>query len=189
MGKNEKSDPSAIVVGGIDIVSNKLHVELAAIKRRVPSKLTSDLIDMQREYRCRAIGFENNNAYEWARQDLIKEGLRKGVPLPLVPVTATVGPEVRIDSLEPYVTDRFEPSILFHARLIALLAELDSWPEPQSGHHYDGLSALHILWMIASTRAAGYSGGYQPVVQVSENLNHYRAPVDDAFSQRRERGF
>ncbi|RQU98115.1 hypothetical protein DF039_38385, partial [Burkholderia cenocepacia] len=76
MGKNEKSDPSAIVVGGLDRVSRKLHVMYASIKRRVPSKLEADLIAVQREYRCQAFGFENNNAYEWARQDLVKAGLR-----------------------------------------------------------------------------------------------------------------
>ncbi|KDB09503.1 hypothetical protein LIG30_1475 [Burkholderia sp. lig30] len=162
MGKGESSDPSAILVGGLDVVSRKLHVEYAEIKRRVPSKLAADLIAVQREYRCLAFGFENNNAYEWARQDLLRTGLRAGVPLPLVAVTATVAPEVRIDSLEPYITDRIAPSLLIHPALTALLAELDSWPEPQGAHHYDGLSALHILWMLAQTR--GYTGndGYVP---------------------------
>ena len=162
MGKGETSDPSAILVGGLDVVSRKLHVEHAEIKRRVPSKLAADLIAVQREYRCLAFGFENNNAYEWARQDLLRTGLRAGVPLPLVAVTATVAAEVRIDSLEPYITDRIAPSLLIHPALTALLAELDSWPEPQGAHHYDGLSALHILWMLAQTR--GYTGndGYVP---------------------------
>lgn len=163
MGKNEKSDPSAIVAGGLDIVNRKLHVISASIKRRVPSKLEADLIAAQREHRFQAIGFENNNAYEWARQSLVKAGLAKGVPLPLVGVTAVVSPEIRIDSLEPYITDRLEPSILFHPGLTGLLAELDAWPEPQAGHHYDGLTALHILWMIAQSR--GYAiGDFEPVV-------------------------
>lgn len=160
MGKGESSDPSAIIVGGLDVVSRKLHVEYAEIKRRVPSKLAADLIKVQREFRCLAFGFENNNAYEWARQDLLKTGLRAGVPLPLVAVTATVAPEVRIDSLEPYITDRLAPSLLLHPSLTALLAELDSWPEPQTAHHYDGLSALHILWMVAQTRGHTGDDGY-----------------------------
>lgn len=163
MGQSRKSDPSAIVIGGLDVVSRKLHVAYASIKRRVPSKFETDLIGAQREYRCQALGFENNNAYEWARQSLIKAGLSAGVPLPLVGVTATVAPEVRIDSLEPYVTDRFSASILFHAGLTQLIAELDAWPEPQTGHHFDGLSALHILWMIAQTRGHAI-GEFEPVV-------------------------
>ncbi|HZZ04629.1 hypothetical protein [Paraburkholderia sp.] len=163
MGKGEKSDPSAIIVGGLDTVSRKLHVVHCEIKRRVPSKLESDLIKVQREFRCLAFGFENNNAYEWARQSLVQAGLRAGVPLPLIGVTATVAPEVRIDSLEPYITDRITPSILLHPALAGLLAELDSWPEPQGTHHYDGLTALHILWMIAQSRGYAITDPYTPV--------------------------
>lgn len=154
MGKGETADPSAILVGGYDPQTLKLHVVEASIKRRVPSKLEADLIAAQREYRCQAIGFENNNAYEHMREDFINAALGKGVALPLVGITATVPPEVRIDSLEPFVCD-IDPRILFHARLTLLLAELGDWPDPQPGHHYDGLTALHILWMIAVSRAGG----------------------------------
>lgn len=154
MGKGEKSDPSAILGGYYDTQRQKLHVDYAAIKRRVPSKLEADLITFQREFKCLAIGFENNNAYEHSRQTFITAGLAKGISLPLVPVTATVDMEVRIESLEPYITDAFDPRILFSPALTLLLAELDSWPEKQSSHHYDGLSALHILWMISVSRSA-----------------------------------
>lgn len=153
MGRGEKSDPSALIAGGWDRNKKKLHVVEASIKRRVPSKLEADLIDFQREFKCQAIGFENNNAYEHSRQTFITAGLAKDVALPLVGVTATVDMEVRIESLEPFITDAFDPRILFSPALTQLLAELDSWPEKQSGHHYDGLSALHILWMIATTRS------------------------------------
>ena len=164
MGRGEKSDPSALIAGAWDRERMKLHVAEASIKRRVPSKLEADLIAFQQEYRCQAIGFENNNAYEHSRQTFIQAGMRKGIPLPLIAITATVEQEVRIDSLEPYITDAFEPRILFNPALTLLLAELDSWPEKQGHHHYDGLCALHILWMIASTRGAyGGSNGFQSI--------------------------
>ncbi|MBX9792946.1 MAG: hypothetical protein K2Y02_01465 [Burkholderiaceae bacterium] len=161
MGQNEKSDPSALVVGGLDPRMKRLHVMEAVIKRRVPSKLEADLIGMQREFHCRAIAFENNNAYEHSRQTFINAGLQAGVPLPLIGVTATVPAPVRIDSLEPYITDPAVPSILLHPSLILLNAELDTWPEPQSNHHYDGLTALHLLWCIAITRGVGMYDQFQ----------------------------
>ena len=160
--------------GAWDRERNKLHVVEASIKRRVPSKLEADLIAFQREYRCLAIGFENNNAYEHSRQTFIQAGMRQGVPLPLVAVTATVEQEVRIESLEPYITDAFEPRILFSPALTLLLAELDSWPEKQGHHHYDGLCALHILWMIASTRGA-FAGslGFESLARRSAGDDDY----------------
>ncbi|MFA7242367.1 MAG: hypothetical protein WC091_19820 [Sulfuricellaceae bacterium] len=155
MGKGETSDPSAILVGGYDLQAKKLHVIEAKIKRRVPSKLEHDLIEAQREYSMVAIGFENNNAYEHSRQTFILAGMAANVPLPLVGITATVPAAVRIDSIEPYISDSFEPRILFHAGLAQLLDELDTWPQIMSGHHYDGLTALHLLWTLATTRGAG----------------------------------
>lgn len=61
------------------------------------------------------------------------------------------------------------PSILFHSGLTALLAELDEWPEPQGNHHFDGLTALHILWMIAQSRAHFATGGYIAVPKRGSN--------------------
>lgn len=159
MGRGEQSDPSALLAGAWDREHQRLHVVEASIKRRVPSKLEADLITFQQEYRCLAIGFENNGAFEHSRQTFVTAGLAKQVPLPLIGITASVEQELRIESLEPYITDAFEPRILFNPALTQLLAELDSWPEKQSNHHYDGLCALHILWMIASTRGAG-AGAY-----------------------------
>lgn len=154
MGKGEHSDPSAILVGGWDREQNKLSVIEASIKRRVTSKLEADLIAMQQEYKMRAIGFENNNAYEYMRSEFVKNALAKEVALPLIGVTAVVSPDERIDSLEPFICDRISPRILLHASLTQLLDELDTWPEKQSQHHYDGLTALQILWMVAVSRSA-----------------------------------
>jgi len=154
MGKGETSDPSAILVGFYDNQTQKLHVEHADIKKRVPSKLEADLINAQREYGCMGWAFENNNAYEYMRTSFMTNAAAKKVVMPLVGVTATVPQEVRIDSLEPFITDA-DPQILFSSNLIRLLEEMDDWPEKQSHHHYDGLVALHLLFHIAVTRAGG----------------------------------
>ncbi len=72
VGASAQSDPSAIIVGGWDTEKQVLNVIEAAIKRRVPSKLEADLIAAQREYQMRAIGFENNGAFEIQRQNIAK---------------------------------------------------------------------------------------------------------------------
>jgi hypothetical protein len=153
MGKNETSHPSALIIGGWDTEKNKLNVIESECKRRVPSKLESDLIAAQREYRCGAWAFENNNAYEHSRQTFVKAGLDAGVTLPLVGVTNVVGAEVLIEGLEPLICDAFEPRILFHPGLILLLEHLEQYPDKGAGgYDNDDLLALALLWMIASTR-------------------------------------
>jgi len=155
MGKTQTADPSAIVVGAMDTETSKLHVVEALSKRRVTSKLESDLVAIQREFNCQAIGFENNTAFEYMRTDFRRRALADhDIALPLVGVTSIVDMAVRIDSLEPFIND-IDPQILFHAKQTQLLDQLDEWPEKQTNHHFDSLVALHILWMISSTRAGG----------------------------------
>ena len=177
MGRGEQSDPSCIMAGAWDRERSKLHVEYAAMKRRLPSKLEADLITFQRDFRCLAIMFENNNAYEHSRQTFVTNGLKAGIALPLIGHTESVAPEVRYDSLEPYVNDAMEPRILFNPALTLLLAQLDSWPEKQSGHHYDGLSALYLLWKLVSTRGGtiGAMNGFQSIPRRgnSDNENDF----------------
>jgi hypothetical protein len=154
MGKGEKSDPSALIVGGFNTDSLELNICHAERKRRTPSKLLADLIKLQRLFGCQAWGFENNNAYEYMRISYMDEAARLGVVLPLVGVTATVPQEVRIDSLEPVISS-MAPRILFQADQIQLTDELDTFPEKQTDHHYDLLCALHILYSIAVSRSGG----------------------------------
>ena len=155
MGKGETSDPSAILVGFYcNLNKPKLHVEHADIKRRVTSKLEADLIRAQREYGCVSWAFENNNAYEYMRTEFMKNAAAQKVVMPLAGITATVPPEVRIESLEPFICD-VDPQILFLPKLTRLTEELDDWPEKQTHHHFDGLVALHLLWYLVVTRGGG----------------------------------
>ena len=154
MGKTEKADPSALMVGFYSRELQKLHVEYESRKVRGASRLLSDLIRCQREYNCLVWGFENNNAFDYMRADFIKRGLDQGVPLPLRGVTAVTNQEERIGALEPFVTNT-PAQIAFHARCRLIMDELENWPDKQSNHHYDLSSALTILWMIASTGAGG----------------------------------
>ncbi len=167
MGKGEQSHPNALIIGGYDRELRKLHVLECSIKRRVPTKLLADMIAMQREHRCSVWGFENNNAYEYMRSSFRTAGRAQSVNLPLIGIPSTVDRVVRIDALEPEINDAFEPSIVFHGNCKALLDELDTWPEKQPGHDYDGLCALEILWQLATSRysrieyqsTAGMGGG------------------------------
>jgi hypothetical protein len=154
MGRGQTSDPSAILAGGWNVDTKQLHIEYAKSKRRLPSMLGFDLIEFQKEFKCLAIGFENNNAYEHSRQTFIDAGLESGIVLPLIGVTASIPLELRIGSLEPFVTDKLAPKILIHSGLTQLIEQFEEWPEPPSGHHYDLLSGAHLLWHIASTRGA-----------------------------------
>lgn len=154
MGKGQSAHPSALIVGGFDLESLILHVLYVSRKRRVPSKLEADLIMLQKEFKCMAWGFESVNAYDHMRTSFIDAALRQNVYLPLVGVTTNVPKEVRIDGLEPVISS-MSPRILFQADQTQLTDEMDSFPEKQTEHDYDGLDALQILYATAVSRAGG----------------------------------
>ncbi|SFC04618.1 hypothetical protein [Pseudoalteromonas denitrificans] len=154
MGKSEKADPSALLVGLYSRDLGKLHLEYESRKVRGASRLLNDLIRCQKEYGCVLWGFENNTAFEYMRSDFIKRGLEQHIALPLRGVTATISQEERIGALEPFVTNT-PAQIAFHTKCRLVMDELENWPDKQTHHHYDLSSALTILWMVASTGAGG----------------------------------
>lgn len=154
MGKTEKADPSALLVGFYSRELQKLHVEFESRKVRGTSRLLNDLIRAQREFNCQVWGFENNNAFDYMRSDYIRRGLEQGVALPLRGITATISQEERIGALEPFITNQ-PAQIALHSSCRLLTDELENWPDKQTGHHYDLSCALALLWMVASTGAGG----------------------------------
>lgn len=164
VGRGRSADPSTLMVGGWDTVRRQLNVIDVRKRRRVPSKLSADLIAMQREHQAMRWGFENNGAFEVQRQQIVRDAIDAGVPLSMVGLTSSVEQEARIDGLEPFITDQLEPRIQFSQNVVQLLDELDTWPEPQSGHHYDALSALEIMWRLVTTRLVG-SEGFQSLAR------------------------
>jgi len=154
MGKNESADPSALTVGYWCRDLKKFHVEYCERKRRVPSKLIADLIRLQKEYHCVTWGFENNNAYEFMRTKFMDEALSQQVTLPLSAFTAVLSQFEYIESLEPFVTD-VDPKLLFHSKARHVIEELETFPDKENHHHYDGLVSTHLAWVAASTGAGG----------------------------------
>ncbi|WP_295451940.1 hypothetical protein [uncultured Thiodictyon sp.] len=152
-----RNHPSGILWGYWNPTHKTLHVREDSVKRRAPSKLRSDLVAGQRRHHARHIAWENNQAQEDSRRTSIQYGLEQGCPLPLVGVTAIEDRVVRIESLEPYLTDPVAPSILIHPACAALVSELETWPEAQPHHDYEALCCLYMLWGLAASRAQSYA--------------------------------
>jgi hypothetical protein len=152
VGKGKHSDPSAIVVGAWCTDLKKLHIEIAASKRRVMTKLQADMIVLQREYPIVLWAFENNGAFEHTRQALMAAALSEKVVMNLRGVTATsqAGPEVWIDGMEPHIN---LGRIVVKAQQAMLLEQLRDWPNAQPHHHFDLLVALYLCWAVAATGA------------------------------------
>ena len=146
---NKKRDPAATLVGGWDRNHGKLSVVEAKVARRLPDLQITHIIDFQREYQCLTWGIEAVQFQEFFRTELVKRSVQAGVPVPAVALTPHSDKDLRIESLSPHVNNGL---ILFHPSHTVLNSQLRHWPEAD---HDDGPDALHMLWMLAISRAGG----------------------------------
>jgi len=144
LGKNNRSrDPSALLVGAKDEGSGRLWVVEAQIRRRVPDKIITDVIALQRSYKCVRWAVEAVQFQEFLRQVLIERSVKEGCPVPAVAVTPHTDKALRIEALQPYVTGGL---ILLHPSQTTLIEQLTHFP---NADHDDGPDALEMLWSLA----------------------------------------
>jgi predicted phage terminase large subunit-like protein len=155
-------DPSAILVGGWDLNNKRLDVVEASIALRKPNVIISRTIDFQREYNCALWVVEAVQFQEFFREILIEKSLEAKVPVPARPVTPHSDKDLRISSLEPYVTDG---RIRFNQRHKLLLEQMRHHPKPDVKK--DGPDALEMLWTLASRNSAG-------IPQIHSTGGHHR---------------
>jgi predicted phage terminase large subunit-like protein len=159
--KGASRDPSALLVGGFNRATGVLDVVEALIKKRLPDKIIEDVISLQKEYKCLLWAVEVVQFQEFLKTELVKRSARQGVPVPAVGITPNADKLLRIETLQPHMANGL---IRLHPSQKTLIDQLRHFPKAD---HDDGPDALHMLWMIAPTRAAGIA--YQGAGRSTEN--------------------
>ena len=157
LGKSGKGrDPSALLVGGLNRRTGVLDVVEANIKKRLPDRIISDVIALQREYRCMVWGVETVQFQEFLKDELVKRSAQLGIPVPARGIKPTADKALRIESIQPHVQNGL---IRFHSSQTVLLDQLRHFP---MADHDDGPDALQMLWIVATTGLA--SNNARPIV-------------------------
>lgn len=144
LGKHGASrDPSALLVGGFNRTTGILDVVEAKIAKRLPDKIISDVIELQRQYRCVLWAVESVQFQEFLRTELVKRSARLGIPVPARAVIPHSDKLLRIESLQPHIANGL---IRLHPSQTTLIEQLTHFPKAD---HDDGPDALHMLWAIA----------------------------------------
>ncbi|NVM78892.1 putative phage terminase large subunit-like protein [Duganella sp. SG902] len=168
LGKKGKSrDPSALLIGGGNRVTGVLDVVEAKIAKRVPDKIISDIITLQREYNCVAWAFEVVQFQEFLRTELVKRSAAQGMPVPAIPVTPHEDKILRIEALQPHVANGL---IRLHPSQNTLMDQLKHFP---MADHDDGPDALQMLWAIFLARMGGTRGRSSGRRRSSSNTSDY----------------
>ena len=149
LGKAGNSrDPSALLVGGLNKRTGILDVVEALIKKRLPDRIISDTIELQKQYNCLLWAVETVQFQEFLKDELVKRSAAMGIPVPARGVKPTADKHLRIESLQPHMQNGL---LRLHPSQSTLIEQLRHFP---MAAHDDGPDALHMLWMISKTGIA-----------------------------------
>lgn len=163
-------DPSALLVGRLDLKTRWLDVVVADIKKRLPDKIISDVIALQKRWNCVLWVVEAVQFQEFLRTELIKRGAEQGVPIPARATQPSTDKLLRIETLQPYM---LSGQIRLHASQVTLIEQLRHFPKAD---HDDGPDALEMLWKAAQSGWGAPAVASRPRVRAgtsSVNLNGY----------------
>ncbi|TVO57541.1 phage terminase large subunit [Denitromonas halophila] len=153
LGKEGKSrDPSALLIGGFNRQTGVLDVVEALIKKRLPDRIIEDVISLQMEYRCLLWGVETVQFQEFLYSELVKRSAARGVPVPARAIKTNSDKLLRIETLQPHMTNGL---IRLHPSQNTLVEQLRHFPKAD---HDDGPDALEMLWQVATNGLIGAQG-------------------------------
>lgn len=152
LGKNNKSDYSAIITVAKDKNSGYLYVVDADLKQRKPSKIISDVLGkadwIKREFKkkYKRFGCETNQFQDFLKEKLAEESAKEGIYLPIKGINQTGNKVLRIQRLEPDIQNKY---IKFNKKHKLLLEQLKFFPQAAND---DGPDALEGATSLAKTK-------------------------------------
>jgi predicted phage terminase large subunit-like protein len=147
MGKRSaRSDPSAIVIGALG-PDGQIDILEADIQKRHPDAILDSLLDYHERYQFTRIVIEEVQFQELFKDQVIKEGAKRGLYPPVEGMRPNVDKTLRISKLQSQIKNGI---IRFHRSQTMLLDQLKYFPKAD---HDDGPDALEMLFTsIASAR-------------------------------------
>lgn len=162
LGKNKKSDTSAIIGLAVDRYTGYMYVADASIEKRHPDVIIEDAIAMSSRYKTeygrtfRKFGVETVQFQWYFKEIMAQKSAKEGVYLPIEEIKSNANKILRIESLQPLVKNRY---IKFNRKHKTLLQQMKEFP---MGKNDDGPDALKMAVDTAVlARSCCETGGYQ----------------------------
>lgn len=149
LGKNKKSDTSAIINLALDINTGYMYVADASIERRKPDIIITDIFEMskrlKRDYKkgFYKFGVETVQFQYFFKEVMAALSVETGEYLPIEEIQPTVNKMLRISSLQPYIKNKY---LKFNREHKTLLRQLEEFP---MGKNDDGPDALQMAVVLA----------------------------------------
>lgn len=166
LGKNKKSDTSAIINLAVDLYSGYLYIEMASIEKRKPDQIIKDIFEANRRLKrdygkgFYKFGVETVQFQYFFKEVMVQLSAELGEYIPIEEIQSTVNKMLRIESLQPYIKNGY---IKFNAKHKTLIKQLLEYP---MGRNDDGPDALQMAVALALTiRVLAAKPEYQSVMR------------------------
>ena len=164
LGKNKKSDTSAIIILAKDTRTGYLYVVVASIEKRKPDVIITDVIEnskrLRRDYKKPLTKFrvETVQFQHFFKDVMAARSAEVGEYLPIEEVNSIQNKDLRIQSLQPFVKNGY---IKFNEKHKALLQQMKEYP---MGKNDDGPDALEMAVRAALELKVGTKVDYKSVI-------------------------
>ena len=164
LGKNRKSDTSAIIVLAKDTSTGYLYVLIADIERRKPDKIIEDAIEasrrLKRDYKMPLykFGVETVQFQYYFAEIMRQKSAEIGEYLPIEEINSVQNKDARIQSLQPFVKNGY---VKFSKKHKTLLDQMLKYP---MGKNDDAPDALQMAVSLALGIKVGRKVDYKSVI-------------------------
>lgn len=160
LGKNKKSDTSSIIAIAKDTVTGYMYVIEASIERRKPDVIITDAIELSkrtaRDYKKRLykFGVEVVQFQHFFKDVLAQKSVEAGEYLPIEEISAVLNKDMRIQSLQPFIKNKY---LKFSRKHKTLLQQMYEYPMAKNDDGPDGLEmAVRLALNIGNTGKISY---------------------------------
>lgn len=165
LGKNKKSDTSAIISLALSLKTGYMFVLEASIEKRKPDVIISDVFEMNRRFRrdykkgFYKFGVETVQFQYFFKEVMAALSAELGEYLPIEEMQTSVNKQLRIESLQPVVKNKYLKFCRDHK---TLLKQLEEYP---MGKNDDGPDCLQMAVQLAQTvKAVAAHASYRSVL-------------------------
>lgn len=166
LGKNKRSDTSSIINLALSLSTGYMYVVDASVEKRKPDVIIDDVIEMskrlKRDYRkgFYRFGVETVQFQYFFKDVMAKRSREAGEYIPIEEIQSTVNKQLRIESLQPVIKNKY---LKFNREHKALLKQLKEYP---MGRNDDGPDGLQMAVALAqSVKAAAPQTEYTTVLK------------------------
>lgn len=160
LGKNKKSDTSSIIALAKNLRTGYMYIVEASIEKRKPDVIIDDAIEMSKRMKrdlkkpFYKFGVETVQFQYYFKDVMAKKSLEVGEYLPIEEISSTQSKNVRIESLQPFIKNKY---LKFNPKHKTLLQQFKEYPMGKNDDGPDGVEmAVRLALSIKGSTKTDY---------------------------------